>query len=261
VTQASDLVDAFGLTPGAVLAIAGAGGKSTLARTLGRQAVARGWRVLLCATTRLGWTPDDGPAWLVDDASPAQPAALLAALRTRARGASLLALHGARDHGTRYRGLPPDWLGRLLAPQSPTLAELLLVECDGARGRTLKWPGAHEPVMPVGCTHWVVCLGLAALGQGLDDDHVHRSALACRALGVAAGTRVDAALLARLLLHPEGYLARWPRAARGMIFVNQVEDAAQWALVEGLAPALLTRWERVLAGSAARGLARAWSRP
>lgn len=256
----ADLVQALDLAPGELLAVAGAGGKSTFVRTLGRQAVARGWRVLLTATTRLGWDPHEGPAWQIDGASPSEPMALLAALRARPGTPGLLALLGPHDGGTRHRGLPVAWPGLLAAARDPIVSELVLVECDGARQRALKWPAAHEPLVPEGCTRLIVCLGLAAFDAPLDDAHVHRSAAACQALGVPTGTRIDAELLRRWLLHPDGYLARVPHGAQAVVFANQVTSSAHGELLERLAPALLERWDRVLAGSAAHGQARVWAR-
>ncbi len=256
-----DLIQALALEPGALVAIAGAGGKSTLARTLAGQAVGSGWRVLLTSTTRMGWAQHEGPAWSLDPARPSQLDELLEALRRRASGAGLLALLGPRENHERHRGLPDTWPGLLVSERDPALAELVLVECDGARHRALKWPAPHEPVVPAGCTCLLVCVNLACLDQVLDDEHVHRSARACAALGVPMGTRIDPALLGRWLLHPAGYLARVPAGARGVVFFNAAERPAHAALLEPILPALLSRWERVLAGSAAAGSARVWAGP
>ena len=47
---------------------------------------------------------------------------------------------------------------------------VVLVEADAPRGRSLKVPAPHEPVIPASTTLVVVVCALDALGQPLDED-------------------------------------------------------------------------------------------
>ena len=52
-------------------------------------------------------------------------------------------LLGRRVREDKLEGVPPERVDELSGE-----ADLVLVEADGARGRSLKVPAAHEPVLP-----------------------------------------------------------------------------------------------------------------
>ena len=66
--------------------------------------------------------------------------------------------------------------------------DLVLVEADGAKGRPLKYPAAHEPVIPPCSGRTVVVAGLDALGRTIAEA-VFRSELFIRATGLSPGRR------------------------------------------------------------------------
>jgi len=88
-----------------------------------------------------------------------------------------------------------------------------LAEADGAKGRLLKAPAAHEPVIPGGADRVVVVACLGGIGEPLDGRAVHRPEVAARLLGVPQGTLVSPALLAGLVGHPAGGLKGIPEGA------------------------------------------------
>jgi probable selenium-dependent hydroxylase accessory protein YqeC len=134
----------------------------------------------------------------------------------------------------------------------------VLVEADGARGRSLKLPAAHEPVIPASTTLVVVVCALDALGQPLDEDRVHRVELVRAATGVEAGEAVDEDCLAAALRHQDGYPSRVPPRARAGVFLNKAEDAATLDASARLAARLIPPYHWVAAGSARSGAVRTW---
>jgi probable selenium-dependent hydroxylase accessory protein YqeC len=96
-----------------------------------------------------------------------------------------------------------------------------LVEADGAKGRFLKAPAEHEPVIPPGADRVVVVAGLGAIGEPLDEQTVHRPEIAARLLGVPLGTLVTPDLFAQLLGHASGGLKRIPSRAEVVALLTQ----------------------------------------
>jgi hypothetical protein len=158
--------------------------------------------------------------------------------------------------------LPEATTGPVLVEEDgdprPALADLVLVEADGARGRSLKAPADHEPVVPGSTTLLIVVAALDVLGAPLDEGRVHRPERVAAATGRAAGAPVDEAALAAALAWPQGYPARKPAAARAAVFLNKVEDAAGWDAAARLAARLVPPYVFVVAGSARSGDARRW---
>jgi probable selenium-dependent hydroxylase accessory protein YqeC len=244
------ILRAFGIVRGDVVSAVGAGGKTTLVYRIAAEALASGLRVLVTTTTHMGTLDEEvtGPV-LIDDGSPGILVALGEALAKGGR-ATLL---GRRVRPDKLEGLAPARVD-VLAP----LADLVLVEADGARGRSLKVPAPHEPVIPGSTTLVVVVCGMDALGQPLDDERVHRTSLVRAATGVEVGEVVDEDCVAAALRHQDGYPSRMPSRARTGVFLNKAEDDAALDAGARLAVHLIPPYHWVAAGSARSGAVRMW---
>jgi probable selenium-dependent hydroxylase accessory protein YqeC len=243
------LFELFGLEGGGVVAVAGAGGKTTLIHTLADQACAAGLRVLITTTTHMGTAPPEvtGPVFV--DSEGATDQALGAALSRPGRATVL----GRRLREDKLDGVTPDRVDALAAH-----ADLVLVEADGARARSLKVPAPHEPVVPSSTRLLIVVAALDALGAPLDEAHVHRLPLVEQATGAAAGDTVGEGTVVRALAAPTGYPAHAPVPGESAVFFNKAEDAARRQAAAHMAAALVPPYDFVVAGSARAGVGERW---
>jgi molybdenum cofactor cytidylyltransferase len=101
----------------------------------------------------------------------------------------------------------------------------LLIECDGARQRSLKAPAEYEPVLPAFATHVVVVAGVDVLGTPIDGPLVHRPTLVARILDAPPDTLIQAEHVSRLLSHREGGLKGIPAGAEVRVLLNKAEGA------------------------------------
>ena len=243
------LLHGLGLGRGDVVAVAGAGGKTTLVYRLAREAREAGLRVLVTSTTHMGTLAEDvtGPVLLEEDGDIGM------------RVGMVMKETGYATVLGRY--VRPDKIVGLLGPRVDALAgraDLVVCESDGARGRSLKVPAAHEPVIPRSTTTVVVVAALDVLGQPLDDALVHRVELVAAATGRKPGQTVDEDAVASALTHAEGYPARIAPGTRADVFLNKAEDADARAAAERIAPRLIGPYVLVAAGSARGGDVRIW---
>jgi molybdenum cofactor cytidylyltransferase len=102
----------------------------------------------------------------------------------------------------------------------------VLVEADGARGRSIKAPAEHEPVIPPAATHVLAVVGIDALGEPLDEAIAHRPERIAQLLRLALGTPLGPRHIADLLAHPLGGRKGAPAAARFLPVINKVHDEA-----------------------------------
>lgn len=239
-------MEALGIEARDVVAVAGAGGKTTLVYRLAEEARRCGLRVLVTTTTHMGTLPEatTGPVFVEADGD--ATAALDQALRDQGR-ATLL---GRRVRPDKLEGVRPERVDALAAH-----ADLVLVEADGARGRSLKVPAAHEPAVPSSATLLLVLAALDVIGEPLDEEHVHRLDLVAQATGLAPGAPVDALAVAAALRHEPGYPSRAPAGARRGVFLNKVEDDASRESSRRIAAAIVPPYDFVAAGSARAGKA------
>ena len=246
----TSLLQALGLGRADVVAVAGAGGKTTLVYRLADEGRAAGLRVLVTTTTHMGTLPEEttGPVILEEEGD----------LGTRV--GKIMRETGYATVLGRY--VRPDKIEGLGAPRVDELvsrAELVLIEADGARGRSLKVPAPHEPVVPRSTTMLLVVAALDVLGRPLDEERVHRLELVVKATGRIAGQTVDEDAMVAALTHAEGYPSRVAGGVRAAVFLNKAEDPEAWAAAERIAPRLLGPYALVAAGSARGGEVRVWS--
>lgn len=128
----------------------------------------------------------------------------------------------------------------------------MLVECDGARGRLLKAPAAHEPVVPPGASVLVVVASLDCLGRALADTVVHRAGRLAGSLGLPPGSCIDVHVLAAAL---QAYVDRRPPGARLLAFLNAAEADASRGAAVAVASALVPGYDAAFLGSARDGVA------
>lgn len=218
---------------GNLLTVMGSGGKTTLITFLAREFAAFFPRVLVSTSTKV--YPFPGLPVVGD------PADLPAAFAS---------------HGTLFLGRRVAE-GKLAGPSElhleklRGLADLILLECDGARGRPLKVHLPHDPPVPEGAGLALMLVGASALGRPADAASFHRAPWAPSHWGIAEGDILDAARIRRVLLAPDGYLGKTGRAPT-RILVNQA-DAHPAAAAE-LTEALAERWPGpLLSGSALAG--------
>ena len=243
------ILSALGVLRGDVVAVAGAGGKTTLIHRLAAEARACGLRVLITTTTHMGaGDPEETGPVLVESEGDGDGA--LAEALAREGRATLL---GRRVREDKLEGLSPERVDALASA-----ADLVLVEADGARGRSLKVPAAHEPVIPSKASVVVVVCALDVLGQPLDEDHVHRLELVRAATGVEPGEVVDEDCVAMALRHADGYPSRVPPRARLGVFFNKVDTEGCVAAASRIAARLIPPYRWVAAGSAREGAVRIW---
>ncbi len=235
------LAKALRVLPGRSVAFVGAGGKTTAMARLAGELSPLG-PVIMTTTTRMART----------QASLAQvhrvvhsPADLAGLSQEAGEKRTLLVTAPAVPGEPKWQGLDGAMMAALRRA-ADELGATLLVEADGARGRSLKAPAEHEPVIPPFVDLVVPVAALDALGQPLQAGCAHRPELLARLLGVPLGTRLEPEHFAAALGHVEGGLKGVPPKAEVRMLLNKV-DAARLDAGRAVAAGLLGRAERVQA--------------
>jgi molybdenum cofactor cytidylyltransferase len=218
-----------------VVALAGGGGKTTLMFRLAAELVAAGGHVVTTMTTRIFLSQmKQAPAHLIvhsrmpgtgntrsgpeewdDGAWLDQLTALLAA-----HGHVLVASDTDVEAG-KVAGVPVALVDRLARMPG---VDAVILEADGSRRLPFKAPAGHEPVIPGSATIVVPMVGMDALGRPLDATAVHRPERVAALTGAAPGAPITPAIIAQVLVHPQGGARGLPPGARLVPFLNKVED-------------------------------------
>ena len=214
----TSLRHSLGLKKGGVISLAGAGGKTALMFRLARELAGSGDRVLTTTTTKIRLPMRrQSPAVMVSDS--------VEHLLQRARIVLKRIPHitAARhvDHFQhKLRGFQPHTIDRIW--QSGVF-RWIIVEADGAAGKSLKAPAAHEPVIPDSTCWMIGMVGLTVVGKPLNTKWVFRPQLVSNLTGLAPDAVVSASAIAKLCLNKSGLMKNAPEQARRFIFLNQAD--------------------------------------
>jgi len=213
------LKDAFGIRPGEVISLVGAGGKSTLMFALAQELTAPGRVVVTTTTTKIFIpSPLDAPGLFLSR----NYDEIVRFILTEGLTFGHVTIAAERIAGTeKLKGIKPAWVSRLsqLKPVAYTI-----LEADGAAGRPLKAPNpAFEPVIPKNTSLLIPVVGIDALGARLTEETVFRSEIAAGLAGVPIGNIITADCIALLLTHPSGMMKGCPAPARISPFINKTD--------------------------------------
>lgn len=201
------IIDDLGLGKNAVIAVAGAGGKTSLIKALGHALAQDGKRVLATTTTKVAASEfQDG--W--------RSGTVL-----EGDGAPFFLYRQVSDDGAKWIGLAPETIDEIAKSKQ---FDVLLVEADGSKRCPLKAPAAHEPVIP-SCTDCLILVaGLSGFGHTLGDGLVFRSDLWSVITGTGFNDPVTPADWWRVATDPRGYGRVLSTGRRNLMFLNQ-DDA------------------------------------
>jgi molybdenum cofactor cytidylyltransferase len=213
-----ELAKALRVEAGEVIAFVGAGGKTSAIRKLVEE-LAADFPVLVTTSTKLALDESDlaEEHEIIEDAG-----GLITVLSDWDHDKALLLTGPQVPDEPKWGGLPLAQLQDVIE-FSREKKVVLLIEADGAGGRSIKAPAAHEPALPHNLDLLVPVVGIDALGERVDSELVHRSELVGDLLGVDGDTRLTAKHIATLLIHPSGGLKTLPLHAELRVVLNKVE--------------------------------------
>lgn len=229
------LAESLLLAGGGVVSLVGAGGKTSLMYRLAHELARSGQTVLTTTTTHIH--PPAPEQCAVCILTPNADRILERAGEALRRQRHITAAAGSAAGSGKLSGLAPVEIERLKAAR---VFDWIIVEADGAAGRPLKAPAAHEPVIPL-CSGWTVgVVGLQALGQPLIDPMVFRVDAFARLTGLAPGAAVTAEAIAAACGHASGLFKGAPADCRCLAFLNRADSSDRKAAAARIA-ALIKR--------------------
>jgi probable selenium-dependent hydroxylase accessory protein YqeC len=211
----------------------GGGGKTTLMFTLARHLAHTGRTVVSTTSTRILYPPpSDSDHVLIED-DPVQAA-------TRLRSELLGTRHvtigkSSNDAARKLHGYTADELDYL---RRAAVADYLIVEADGAAGKSIKAYNDYEPVVSTQADLVIAVIGSDSVGCRLTDAHVHRAARFSKLLNLPLETPITVEDIAAIFFHPLGYLKAVPPTADVMVLISKAGDASRRENARKLAAAL-----------------------
>ena len=243
------LEEAFSIKGREVVSLVGGGGKTTLMFALGKELSPRRKGIILTTTTKI-WAPSPSPHYgffLSDKISEMKKW-----IEKNLRRHPYLVIARERLESGKLQGIDSSMVDEIFSIPG---VSVIVVEADGAAGRSLKAPREGEPVVPQSSSLLVPVVGIDVLGCPLDEQHVFRAQIASRLLNRPIGSKVTEKIIASLfaiMIHDR------PEGARIIPFINKVDLPDGLEKAKNLAQVLLNLrnigTERVILGQVQHSL-------
>jgi molybdenum cofactor cytidylyltransferase len=213
------LADALRIKCGDVVAFVGAGGKSSAIRVLTKE-LSNQHQVLITTTTKLGLEQADlAQQHLIID-SPVTIGSIIEQLQ---KSSSLLVTKESDAEQTKWLGLDLEEV-QVLTKVAKAEGAVLIIEADGARGRSLKVPSEYEPVIPEDCDLVIPVVGLDVIGEEFPSPLVHRQEFVREHLGLIEGERILTEQVTQILGSRQGGLKDIPFSSSIRILLNKADS-------------------------------------
>ncbi len=209
---------ALSLPEKAVISLVGGGGKTSLMYALARELAAIGKKVLITTTTKIYMpVPEEAQATIVSMI----PREILKKAR------KLLDHYPHITLGAEYlpdeaklKGVTPAVLEII---HESNIFDFIIVEADGAAGRSLKACAPHEPVVPLFSDLVVALIGLDVVARPLKEEFVFRSGIFSRITGLKLMENLAESSIASILLHDMASIPVAGKDTLKIAFLNKAD--------------------------------------
>ena len=231
------LSDMLPLPPQPLIAIVGAGGKTTTMYTLASEFAALGKRVVTTTTTNIYLPKQEETDTLIVATGTSTLLQMTSAAWEKYQRVTVA---GRMVGAGKLGAVQPDQPYELLQRGG---ADVVIVEADGARHSMIKAPAEHEPVVPPQTTIALIVMSAEAIHQPLSAEIAHRPERIAVLLGIHQGAILTPELIARLLTHENGGLKNFPAQADMYVLLTHVHPDGLAAAQE--LAALLQNYPRI----------------
>jgi probable selenium-dependent hydroxylase accessory protein YqeC len=211
------LTELLGLKAREVVSLVGAGGKTTLMFRLAKELLLGGKKVVTTTTTKiLEPLKEETPYLLIDP----DEEKIKQFVWDRLNQYHHITIAGERLGSGKLKGISSSLVNDLWSLYE---IDYMIIEADGAAGRSIKAPREGEPVIPLNTTLVVALLGVDGVGMTLNDENVFQAERISKMTGIPLGGRITEEAMALLMTHPEGIFKGTPSSFRVVAFLNKVD--------------------------------------
>jgi len=211
------LKEALDIKPGEVISLVGGGGKTTLMFALARELASSGKCVITTITTKILEPSSTETPLLLVEVDEEQMVRVLLQNVDKYRH---ITIASKKLSSGKLNGVSPELVAKLTKLNQ---VSYIIVEADGAAGKSLKAPNPTEPVIPYQTSLVIPMVGIDAVGCRLVKENVFRPEIVSRLLKLPLGEVISAKAIASLITHPQGIIKGSPAQARIIPFINKAD--------------------------------------
>jgi probable selenium-dependent hydroxylase accessory protein YqeC len=229
------LTEALGVKAREVISLVGAGGKTTLMFRLAKELSAGEKRVVTTTTTKILEPASGETGFLFVDSDEER---IKDFLRGHLGQYHHITVARERLESGKLKGVSPNLVDGLWRSNG---IDAIIIEADGAAGRSVKAPREDEPVIPTSTTLVVAILGIDGMEMELNEENVFQSERVSNITGIPIEERLTDEAMAILMTHPGGIFKGAPSSSRVVAFLNKVDIPNGVAKAKSVAQKILKK--------------------
>lgn len=217
--------DAMRIENKSFISLVGAGGKSTCFSLLAQELIKQNKKIILTTTTHMfsdQLTPFSNEGILIESSDDSHMEIIVKDIFSKDNKVAILIKNRIIEEKKEKVSGPNSYF--LEKWWSEGIVDYVIVEADGAKGRSLKAPAEYEPVVPATTTDLIGFIGIDVLGLPLNEENVFRSNIFSRLTGLAIGSKIDFEAINFLVNHSEGLFKNAPKTSKCHFFINKVNN-------------------------------------
>jgi probable selenium-dependent hydroxylase accessory protein YqeC len=121
-------------------------------------------------------------------------------------------------------GIDKDVINSIYAEE---LFDFIIVEADGAKGKPIKAPDVHEPVIVESTSKTIGVIGIDSIGSEINDYNVHRSGIFCNIVETSMFKKINEEMIFRLIINDKGLFKGTPKQSEKYLILNKVHTQSQ----------------------------------
>ena len=217
---------------GLMIALVGAGGKTSTMYSLGRYFADKGARVVLTTTTKV----------LEPSANQVDEVLYVSCIEEEmSENGKVIFLGKYCDENGKVTGFEPyeakGW--------NNDFFDILLYEADGAKRKPIKAPREGEPLIISGTSHVIGVIGLDALGTSVSETTVHRMGKFIDITGCAEGEIILVEHIKNLVMSDEGLFKNAPEGSIKILLLTKMDDAPRAKYADEIKH-VLSNWKGIV---------------
>jgi probable selenium-dependent hydroxylase accessory protein YqeC len=232
------LTEALGVKEREVISLVGAGGKTTLMFRLAKELSTCGKRVVTTTTTKILEPTSGETGSLFVDSDEEKIRDFVWHHHDQYHH---ITIARERFGSGKLKGVSPNFVDGLWHSNG---IDTIIIEADGAAGRSVKAPRENEPVIPTSTTLVVAILGVDGMEMELNEKNVFQPERVSNITGIPIEERLTDEAMAILMTHPEGIFKGAPYSSRVVAFLNKVDVPNGAAKAKSIAQKVLDKKHR-----------------
>lgn len=198
-----------------LITLVGAGGKTTTMFTLANELRQAGKSVLVTTTTAI-YHPSKNEYDAIEITGK-----YTSSIFKKIKPASINVLGSRISEEGKLIGLDSEIINNIFLRN---IFDFIIVEGDGSKGKPIKAPAEHEPVIPSLSTKVIGVIGLDSLGKKINSENVHRPELFCHITNSNMGDIIDEEKVLLLIKNNNGLFKEAPYGVHKYLKLNKVDE-------------------------------------